>query len=336
MGSITVKKLTVMGGARWEKTDATIRAVEVRTFGNTLLGRFPTSGSTSYDKFFPNLQGVYSFTDRLMARAAVTQTIGRPAYEDARPLSNFRYSSLGNAALDPVRYGFSGTLSIGNPGLGPYHAVNYYLSLEWYLKGSGILSIAGFRKDIDDPIYLYSETLRNVEHSGIGLESLSFSSRRNAEAGEITGIEVSLYLPFRFLPSPFDGFGIDANLTRISSSVTIPTRVGADFPFFRQPGELANATLFYERNAFSGRIAYSYADGQLYSIGASTYNDIYRMPRKQLDLQLRYRLTEHYSISASIRNLTREPEQFRYGFEGLLRSSRLLDRDYKIGINFNY
>jgi hypothetical protein len=37
-----------------------------------------------------------------------------------------------------------------------------------------------------------------------------------------------------------------------------------------------------------------------------------------------------------VRNLTREPEQFRYGIEGLLRTSRLLDRDYKISLNFNY
>jgi TonB-dependent receptor len=336
MGSITIKKFTVLGGVRWEKTDATIRAVEVRTFGKTLLGRFPTSGSTSYDKFFPNLQGVYRFNERLLARAAITQTIGRPAYEDSRPLANFRYSSLGNSALDPVNFGYSGTLDIGNPDLGPFESRNYDLSLEWYLKGAGIVSIAAFRKEIDNPIYLYSETQRNVVHSGIGLETLGLSSRRNADSGEISGIEASLYLPFSFLPAPFDGFGLDANLTRISSNVKIPTRAGADFPFFRQPGELSNMTFFYERNGFSGRLAYSYADGQLYSIGASTYNDIYRLPRKQLDLQFRYRLSEHYSISASVRNLTREPEQFRYGIEGLLRTSRLLDRDYKISLNFNY
>ena len=92
-----------------------IRAVEARFAGSTLLGRFPTSGTTVYDKLFPNAQAVYRFNDRLLARAAVTRTIGRPAYEDARPLANFRYDPLGAAALDPINYPYAGTLSIGQP-----------------------------------------------------------------------------------------------------------------------------------------------------------------------------------------------------------------------------
>ena len=337
MGSIKINQLTLLAGARWERTDATIRAVEARSAGTTLLGRFPASGTVSYDDIFPNLQAVYRFTNRLLLRGAITQTIGRPAYEDARPLATFRYDALGAAALNPA-FPYSGTLNVGNPQLGPYRATNYDLSLEWYTKGRGLVSLALFRKDIDDPIYTYSETQRDVVYRGIGLDTLSLTSRRNAEQAEVTGLEINLYQPFSFLPSPFNGFGIDANLTRITSDVVIPTRRGGDLPFFRQPGKIANLTLFYEKGKFSGRVAWSYADDQLYTLGSAVLSDVYRKPRGQYDMQLRYRINSNYSITGSIRNLTSEEERFEYGpsHSNLMRTSRILERDYKIGVNLNY
>jgi len=336
MGTMTFNKFTLLSGLRWEKTDATIRAVEARFAGSTLLGRFPTSGSTSYDKLFPNVQGVYRFTDRLVGRVAVTRTIGRPAYEDARPLSNFRYDALGNAALDPVNFPFSGTLSIGNPQLGPYDAQNYDVSLEWYVSGAGLLSVAYFRKEVDDPIYTYSETQERVRYNNIGLQTLGLTSRRNADQGEISGVEFNIYKPFTFLPDPFSGFGIDANYTLISSDLTIPTRMGEELPFFRQPESIVNVTLFYERGKFSGRIAWNRVDEQLYTLGSTVLGDIYLLPREQYDLQLRYRINDKFSIGASVRNLTREKEEYSYGIRQLVRSSRLLDRDYKVGLDFNF
>lgn len=335
MGSVTWNKLTVLGGVRWEKTDATIRAVEARFAGSTLLGRFPTSGSTSYDKLFPNLQAVFRINDRLLARAAFTRTIGRPAYEDARPLANFRYDPLGNAALDP-NFPFSGTLSIGNPDLGPFDSTNLDLSVEWYSPGGGLISVAAFRKKVDDPIYTYSETKERVVHSGISLQTLSLTSRRNADSGDINGVEFNIYQPFKFLPSPFDGFGLDANYTRISSEVKVPTRPGADLPFFRQPDDIRNLTLFYEKGPFSGRVAYNYAGEQLWTLGSAVLSDIYRLSRKQIDAQARYRINDNYSITFSVRNLTKEDERFSYGVKHLMRTSRLLDRDFKLSVDLNF
>jgi TonB-dependent receptor len=335
MGNVRFGALTLLAGVRWEKTDATIRAVEARSAGTSLLGRFPTSGTFAHDEYFPNVQAVYRFTPRLLLRGAMTETIGRAAYEDARPLAIFRYDPLGSAALNPA-FPFSGTVNVGNPRLVPYQARNYDLSLEWYLRGSGLVSLAAFRKEIANPIYSYSETQRNLVYSGIALESLSFSSRRNADSGRISGLELNVYQPFKFLPAPFDGFGIDANYTRITSQEVIPTRPGEQIPFFRQPGKIANATLFYEKHGFSARVAWSYADRQIYTLGSNLLNDVYRNPRGQYDLQLRHRLTARYAITGSIRNLTREPERFSYGVSGLLRTSRLLDRDYKLGVSASF
>ena len=335
MSKVDIKKLTLLGGVRWERTDATIRAVQERTVGNAAPIRIPNSGVTSYNKLFPNLQGVYHFTPQLQLRAAVTQTIGRPAYEDSRSLSIFNYSSI-LGPVDPT-FGNTGSVTVGNPNLKPYGSKSYDVSLEWYAKkGGGVVSLAAFRKDIANPIYAFTETQRNVVYSGVGLESLSFSSKLNGTEGRISGFELSVYQPFHFLPAPFDGFGVEANYTTITSSEIIPTRPGEDIPFFRQPDKIANLTLFYEKYRFSGRVSYTYAGEQIYTLGSNLLNDRYLRSRGQYDVLLRLRLNEHYSITASVRNLTRAPEELSYGIKNLIQSSRLLDRDYKVGVDFNF
>jgi TonB-dependent receptor len=335
LAKVDIQKLTLLGGVRWEKTDATIRAVRELSVNGAPPVRTPTSGVTSYDKYFPNLQGVYHFTDQIQMRAAFTETIGRAAYEDARPLAILNFSSI-TAPTNPA-YPNTGSVNVGNPSLKPYGAKSYDLSLEYYAKkGGGVISVAAFRKDIDDPIYSYTEVQRNVVYNGIGFESLTYNSKLNGTSGQISGIEFSIYQPFRFLPSPFDGFGIEANYTSIKSEEVIPTRPGEDIPFFRQPGKIANATLFYEKYKFSGRVAYTYADEQIYTLGSNLAGDRYTTARGQWDVQLRYRFTPHYAVTASVRNLTREADERSYGIKSLVQSSRLLDRDYKVGIDFNF
>jgi TonB-dependent receptor len=311
------------------------RAVEERTIGSGLPIRIPSSGTANYDKYFPNLQGVYHFTEQLQLRAAYTQTIGRPAYEDARPLAVFNYSPI-ISPLNP-QFANTGAVTVGNPKLKPYFSQSYDVSLEWYAKKSGsVFTAAAFRKEIADPIYTFAETQRNTVYSGVGLESLTFTGKLNGTSGRISGVELNLHQPFRFLPAPFDGFGIDGNITFISSQEVIPTRPGEDIPFFRQPSKIRNLTFFYEKAGLSARIAYSFSGEQINTLGGSLLNDRYNRNRKQYDGQVRYRFTKNYSATFSVRNITREPDEASYGIKYLVQSSRLLDRDYKLSLDFNF
>jgi len=175
-----------------------------------------------------------------------------------------------------------------------------------------------------------------VVYSGVGLQTLSFSGKLNGTSGRISGVEFNVHQPFRFLPAPLDGFGIDGNLTVISSSEVIPTRPGEDIPFFRQPNKIRNLTLFYEKFGFSARVAYSYQGSQINTLGSTLIQDRYNVARKQFDAQASYRITRNYSITAAVRNLTRESDDMSYGIKYLVQSSRLLDRDYKVSLNFNF
>ena len=116
----------------------------------------------------------------------------------------------------------------------------------------------------------------------------------------------------------------------------IPTRPGESLPFFRQPNKIRNLTLFYEKAGFSGRVAYSYAGEQIYTLGSNLLNDRYETARGQYDAQMSYRLTRNYSITAAVRNLTRVPDEMSYGIKSLVQSSRLLDRDYKVTVSYNF
>lgn len=335
MGSVKLDQLRLIGGMRWEKTSATIRADEERTINGAVPVRIPKSGVSDYSKWFPSIQGVYRFNDRFQARAAYTQTIGRPGYEDARPLAILNYSSI----LNPTnpQFGNTGSVNVGNPKLKPYGAKSFDLSLEWYgKKGGTVVSLAGFRKNISNPIYPFVETQQNVVYSGVGMQTLSFSSKLNGTSGRISGVELTVHQPFRFLPSPFDGFGIDGNLTEITSQEVIPTRPGEIIPFYRQPSHIRNFTLFYEKYGFAARIAYTYAGEQVNSFGSNLLQDRYNTGRKQYDAQARYRFTKNYSLTFAVRNLTREPDELSYGIKNLVQSSRLLDRDYKLSLDFNF
>src|SRR6185295_3248913 len=154
--------------------------------------------------------------------------------------------------------------------------------------------------------------------------------------GRISGVEFNVHQPFRFLPSPFDGFGIDGNITVISSSEVIPTRPGEDIPFFRQPSKIRNFTLYYEKFGLSARVAYSYVGSRIDTLGSNLLNDRYNVARGQYDAQVSYRINRNYSITAAVRNLTREPDELSYGIKYLVQSSRLLDRDYKLSLNFTF
>lgn len=336
MGNLRFGAITVLGGLRWERTEATIEAVENRVANGVSLGRFPIKGDTSYDSYFPNLQVIARPGDRWVFRAAITQSIGRPAYEDARPLSRFTYDEiLGQAALNPA-FPYAGSLNIGNPDLGPFKATNFDLSLEHYLKGGAMASVALFRKDIDDPIYGFSEVRENVVYNDIALERLNVTTRLNGDSGRISGAELNLYQPFRFLRAPFDGLGVEANITFISSEVVVRTRPGEKLPFFRQPDKIRNLTLFYEKGNFSGRVSFSYTDGMMTTLGSAPAMDNWSDPQKRVDAQLRYRLNPHYALTIAARNLTREQEHYSYGRGGPLRETYLIGRSFTFGVNVNY
>lgn len=81
-------------------------------------------------------------THDLVVRGAVTTAIDRPNYPDLSP-----YVSV-DLTTSPRP-----TVTLGNPDLKAYKALNADLGVEYYLPGQGLLSVGLFYKKIDNPIY---------------------------------------------------------------------------------------------------------------------------------------------------------------------------------------
>jgi len=333
-------RLTAMTGLRFEHTDAVVGAKQARTVDGDFVGIFPEEGGTTYDTYMPNLQLRFTTSKQSVFRFAYNRTLGRPAYEDAAPISTLEVDTI----LDPLdpAYPYSGSLDIGNPQLKPFISDNFDLGYEYYLKSGGVLSAGVFRKEIKNPIYKFGETRKAQNINGYAIESLDVSQTRNADSGRISGVEFNVQVPFSsFLGAGvLSGFGVDLNATFISSSVKVPGRESEDLPFFRQPDRIYNAALYYQKGKITARAAYNYQTDSITLLGGDSKEagsqDEYQADRYFIDLQASYKLTDKFSIFANWKNITNEKNDTWIGAKYRLRQSYDYGSDIRVGMRFNF
>jgi len=307
MAGVEIGGWTFVGGVRAERTDAEYSAFDLVFDDGDLDPDAVTlrSGSNDYTNYLPSLHAQYSLRDDLIIRGAWTNTIGRPAYESLVPLREFEIDPDGNG-------GFEGSVVEGNPELDPLESMNFDLSLEWYPRPAGLVSLGLFHKDIENPIYTEVTEIEDEVFEGRFFSELSIERPRNAVDGEITGVEVNLQQQFTSWPAPFDGFGAAFNYTWTDSEATIFGR-DKKVPFFLQPEHVGNISLFYEKFGFEGRIALAYRSDYLDEVAGDASQDIYVDARSQLDLKLAYAVTKQLRAFVEFRNLTDEPWRYLNG-----------------------
>jgi TonB-dependent receptor len=307
MAGAEMERWSFVGGVRVERTDAEYSAFDLVFDDGDLVPEDVTRrrGDNDYTNYLPSLHVQYQLRDDLIIRGAWTNTLGRPAYESLVPLREFEIDPDGQGA-------FEGSVVEGNPELDPIESMNFDLSVEWYLQPAGLVSVALFHKEIDNPIYTEVTEIEDEVFEGRLFSELSIERPRNAVDGQITGIELNLQQQFTKLPAPFDGFGAAINYTWTDSEATIFDR-NEKVPFFLQPDHVVNVALFYEKFGFEGRIAYAYRSDYLDEIAGDAEQDIYVDSRSQLDLKLAYAITEKWRVFAEFRNLTDEPWRYLNG-----------------------
>ena len=240
--------------------------------------------------------------------------------------------------MDP-NFPFIGEVELGNPELSPYESINFELGIEHYLESGGLLSAGIFQKEIDNPIYEFSEDLRKVTRHGVAFESLSSVQFRNADKGSITGFELAAQIPFSsFLEGGFlDGFGLDVNATFISSDVTIFDRTADDLPFFRQPENIYNVAFYYQKHKLAARIAYNYQDESLRELSGGADSDRWDDTRDYTDVQASYAISDNYTIYVNWQNIF-EAEKIRTYGRGTqrLRRGEFYGSYVRAGIRYNW
>ncbi|GGB40992.1 TonB-dependent receptor [Sphingomonas metalli] len=285
-GSYRIGTLTLLAGLRYERTEVESQAA--RTLRGVLS---PVENGGGYGNWLPGVHLRWDIMPDVVFRAAYTNTIGRPDYASLAASENLSFD------------GSQPTLSRGNPDLRPRKSRGVDGSLEWYPR-DGVVSIGLFSKDISDEIF----TLTGVEtlDVGRGPESVIVTTPRNANDATIRGVELNVQQALTFLPGALSGLSVAANATFLDTHFTFLTSAGPRVTgLFLQPDTTANATLFYQRGKFEGRVSWNYIGGFLETINDTIPNaDQYWKDRSTFDANISYRLTPRFTIYAEGQNLS--------------------------------
>ncbi|WP_165184581.1 TonB-dependent receptor [Caulobacter soli] len=321
MATLKLGRVTLVPGLRVETTDGDYTA---KTFNNVTSKQGPdTTGSNKYTNWFPSLNAKMDVTDRLVLRAAATTAIGRPDYVSLAPAITV------DATAD--------TVTQGNPGLKPLLSANLDAGLEYYLPGQGVLSVAAFFKDIQDPIFTQTLLNQSGTYGGVALTGAAVTTPLNASKASIAGIEFNAQSQLTFLPGALDGFGVGANLALIDSTLRgVPGRGVDSLPLAQQSKTVATAQLFYEKYGFSARVAYSYRSKFLYTIGADQGSDVWWDDHGQLDARAAYAFGKTASIFIEGSNLNDEPWRTFVGSDHHLGENERYGRTFRTGVQLSF
>lgn len=165
------------------------------------------------------------------------------------------------------------------------------------------------------------------------------SEPRNAETATIQGLELNLQQALTFLPSPFDGLGVSANATFLDTKFTFLTGAGPRVTgLFLQPDTVWNASVYYQKGKFEGRISYNYIGQFLETINNTIPNaDQYWNDRGTFDANISYRITPNLTLYAEGQNLTNQGRRERAGpGQRYLQESAEYGRTFWFGVAANF
>jgi TonB-dependent receptor len=285
-------RLTLLAGLRVEHTATTFKSF--RVVDGVPFAISPRRKRTDW---LPGLHARYDLTPRTVLRAAYTETLARPTFNQLNPRE--------------TRSTTSDTISRGNIDLKPVFSRNYDLALEHYLGGDGYVSAGLFHKDYKRNIYRSSQT---ILFEG---DLTRVTEPRNARGGKVRGVELAYDQRFTFLPAPFNGLGLTLNYTRTDSELDsdLPALAGLKLPLFDQVKNTFNASLRYERGGLRTRLSLHHRSDTLFDLATDAAIAVgrYEAPSTSVDFTASYKLKRGWSVYVELANLTNEPS---WGYNG--------------------
>jgi TonB-dependent receptor len=291
MGTLVKGPLTVAGGVRVEKY-----SMDNSGFLLDGTGYTPRTYSHSKTDLFPSLNIRFEASDDIVLRLAGQRGVSRPAYGATR---------VGASINDTSK-----TIGGGNPLLKPEYTWGMDASFEWYLPGNGMIAVGAFYRWVDNVLYNSQKRVNSDFYDTPGIDTRAnhlFSSQYNGMSGKLYGVEFNVQKQFDFLPGALSGFGVQGNLTLLDGDFKAPDLAGVvqtyDFPGMSRT--IANASLFYEKYGLSARVSYQWRSHWLDTLGGLGSGE-YRAAYENLDVTLRYAVTDNFTLYADLANLTNE------------------------------
>lgn len=334
MGQIEIGSATFIGGVRVEQTDTDFDAYDIVFVDGDAPNPPPqVNGSKKYTNVLPDLLMTWAVRDDVLVRAAWTNTIGRPSYEQNVPFRIFEIEE--DFIDDDGTVFYEGAIEAGNSDLDPLESMNYDVAVEWYLEPAGLLSAGLFYKDIENPIFNRIQIFEGEVFDGRSYSELEIQQPQNAQTGEIIGVELGFQQQFTSLPGFLSGFGVSISYTWTDSEATVFDR-DEKVPFFMQSEHVGNAALFWEQNGVELRLAYSYRSEYLDSLGDSAAQDLYVDTHGQLDFKASYEFSRQLSTFFQVQNINDEPLRFYSGDKSRLAENEIYSWNALAGMSFKF
>ncbi len=301
--NVSLEKWNFNAGLRYQGDNITVNY----DVGN-IPGRIGESVK-EYNNLYPSVNIKYDLNGKNAVRLAVSKTITLPEFKEISP---FEYVSQ------------TGQVTRGNPDLEASKDLNYDLKWEYFPSPGQLVSLAGFYKDVQDPI----NKVQDRGSAGV------FSYFNSGDKATIYGFELETKIDLINANDEGDmptgiNLGINFNATRMWHSQDLKEVRGADGVFIRTfryknltktglqgaSDWIVNTSLNFStpsENPLSASLTANYASDKIFALGApeiqsqseTFYNDaIIEKGFVSLDAVLIKEFGEHWRLRFIARNL---------------------------------
>ena len=338
MSRIDIDRLRIVYGLRYEQTkfDAkgfVVRAVDVSGEDDVQVAQ--VDFDKDYGNLLPSINLRFKPRKDLIVRAAYTQSIARPSFGDVSPTAEeIEIEQDGDEIVLKV--------AAGNPGLAPYESQNFDFSVEYYPENLGILSAGLFYKKIDNFIFQadVSSVADPAQFAGnIAVTDIEIFQPLNGETAELRGLEVGWTRHFSDFRAPFDGLILMANATFTDSEADLGLDSGGGrsnetlLPL--QADAVANFVIGYEKYGWSLRLSSAFVSERIAGIDLEdATNDLYEDSHHQIDLTVKYDVSDRLQVFFNAINLNEEPNYRYYGSTRYNAQFDEIGRSFVFGVTY--
>ncbi|OKY26690.1 TonB-dependent receptor [Thalassotalea sp. PP2-459] len=323
MTKVDIDKLRIVAGLRYENTDFSTQGMRVELIEDEISDIEQVVNTDwhvdkDYSHLLPSINLRYEFSDKLIARAAFSETISRPNFEDAAAFQIIE-SKTEEDDGDIVT---EREAEVGNPDLKPYESTNLDFTVEYYPGHIGIMSAGIFYKEIDNFV-VFADVSDTPAWQGFD----EVIQPINGESANLKGIELSWVKAFD------NGLLLAANGTfSDSDAVTFLNGERYETRLPNQSDTIMNFTLGYETDTVNLRLTMAHKSENFEEIDG----EMLRMEdeHQQLDFTSKYYLNEQITLYFNIVNLTNEP--FYHYFDKRNRNAQYEEYGRTLELGFRW
>jgi len=308
------KKLMVVGGVRYERTNVRYNSKDVVINGaGDLESILPVSGNSDYDFILPQAQLRYELNRFTNLRGSATFSYARPNFGEIIPAQEINVED--NEA------------TVGNANLVPTSALNLDGMIEHYFGSVGVASAGLFYKKLDD--FIYRRIIFGSPYPLTGnpiVPRIDVIQAQNGNDANLLGLELAFQRKLDFLPGILKNLSVYTNYTYTHSKANLQSRnADEDKPneeeSIRLPGQanhVGNFSLAYENKKIVVRASVNFNGEYLSEVGGSKEEDLFVKSRAQLDVSASYVFSKRFRLFTELLNLTNQPFEAFQGNKNLI------------------